>query len=72
MLHCRLMSSTDNTPQVLTAADVGELLGYRADTVRRLVRNGRLPAPIDPTINPKLWRWSRTMVDRYIETGIAA
>ena len=52
----------------LTAAEVGELLGYTAETVRDLARkDGRFPAPIDPTLGPKLWRWSRRRVEQYAD-----
>ena len=65
----------DTTPiisLVLTAAEVGDLLGYKAETVRRLVRSSHLPGPIDDTINPKLWRWSRRTIEAYIAQGDVA
>ena len=64
------MSSTETHKLVLTAAEVGELLGYRAEVVRDLVRSGRLPAPIDASISARLWRWSRTSIELYV--GAAA
>jgi predicted DNA-binding transcriptional regulator AlpA len=63
------MTSSTPTQIVLTASEVADLLGYKPDTVRRLVRSGHLPGPIDDTINPKLWRWSATSVRRYIDDG---
>jgi len=63
------MTSQTPTQIVLTASEVADLLGYKPDTVRRLVRSGHLPGPIDDTINPKLWRWSATSIRRYIDDG---
>lgn len=59
-------------PITLTSGQVGELLGYSPDTVRRLVRDGRLPAPIDPELGPKLWRWSRSQIEAYVEGRVAS
>lgn len=64
------MSPTETHKLVLTAAEVGELLGYRAEVVRDLCRSGRLPAPIDPAISARLWRWSRISIENYV--GAAA
>lgn len=57
-------------PITLTAGEVGELLGYSAETVRRLVRDGKLPGPIDPELGAKLWRWSRSRIEQYVESGV--
>jgi predicted DNA-binding transcriptional regulator AlpA len=56
----------------LTAAEVGERLGYKPDTVRHLARKamsgtGQFPWPIEPEQSPKLWRWSEAEVDLYID-----
>lgn len=60
----------DLEPITLTAGQVGELLGYSPDTVRRLVREGRLPLPIDPDLSAKLWRWSRRGIEQYVAGDI--
>jgi hypothetical protein len=33
------------------------------------IRAGQFPPPINPQMNPRMWRWSRTRIERYIETG---
>jgi hypothetical protein len=58
---------------VMTAAEVAEELGYvhrvsgkpDAAKVRRLVREHRLPAPLDAELPVVDWRWSRPMIERY-------
>jgi predicted DNA-binding transcriptional regulator AlpA len=59
-------------PLTLNAAEVGELLGYKAETVRDLSRADRIPGPIDASLGPKLWRWSRREVELYVERGVQA
>lgn len=54
-------------PVALTATQVGELLGYTAQTIRRLTHQGRFPPPIDPDLHPKQWRWSHVVIRRYAE-----
>jgi predicted DNA-binding transcriptional regulator AlpA len=50
----------------LTAWDAAQLLGYNDRQFRRLVTDGHLPAPIDDTLHPKLWRWSRSRLEQYV------
>jgi hypothetical protein len=38
-----------------------------ADRVRALYRDGRFPPPIDPELSPRLWAWSRRVVEAYAE-----
>lgn len=38
-----------------------------AERVRALYRAGRFPAPIDPELSPRLWAWSRRVVESYAE-----
>lgn len=60
--------------------EVGEALGYvrrgdrrpDRDKVRRLVREGRLPGPIDDELPVVDWRWSRRMVERYAAGEVKA
>lgn len=61
-------------PLTLTAAATAEELGFlrrdgsgNADLLRALYRQGRFPAPIDPQLDTRLWRWSRRVVERYVE-----
>jgi hypothetical protein len=51
----------------LCAACVAAELGYSAETVRDLARGDRIPGPIDPTLGPKLWRWSRRRLEAYVD-----
>jgi hypothetical protein len=57
----------------LTSGQVAEVLGYftrdgRPDrqVVRKLVRDGRLPSPIDIEVAVVHWRWARTEIDAYV------
>ena len=54
---------------VLTAAEVADLMRCAPATIRQLTRAGRFPAPIDDTLSPKLWRWSRRQLEQYIDGG---
>jgi excisionase family DNA binding protein len=56
----------------LTAWEAAQLLGYNDRQFRRLVADGHLPAPIDCTLHPKLWRWSRFKLEQYAEGRWAA
>lgn len=31
------------------------------------MRDGRLPGPIDPELGAKLWRWSRSRIEAYVD-----
>jgi hypothetical protein len=55
----------------LTAAEIRDdgLIDWSPDFIRGLYRRGEFPAPINPKMHPRVWRWSRTRVERYIETG---
>lgn len=46
-------------------SEAAELLGYSCSSFRRLVAAGQLPGPIDPSMPPKLRRWSRPLLERY-------
>lgn len=52
-------------PLTLRLVDAAELLDYSPSTFRRMVAAGDLPGPIDPTLSPKLRRWSRPLLERY-------
>lgn len=56
---------TTRQPLTLRLVDAADLLGYSPSTFRRLVAAGSLPGPIDPTLSPKLRRWSRPLLERY-------
>lgn len=61
------MTTTQTLPVALTATQVGELLGYTATAIRALTKQGRFPQPIDPSLHPKQWRWSQTVIRNYAE-----
>lgn len=57
----------------LTARATAEELGWlrrdgtgNADRVRALYRAGRFPPPIDPDLSPRLWVWSRRVIESYV------
>jgi hypothetical protein len=54
------------TSVTFTQSQAAEFLGYSTSAFRRLVRDGKLPGPIDPSMRPKLRRWSRPMLERYV------
>jgi hypothetical protein len=55
----------------LTAAEIRDdgLIDFTPSYIRSLYRRGEFPPPINPQMNPRMWRWSRTRIERYIETG---
>lgn len=60
------------TPLAVDAAGAAAICGFRsAATVRMLYRNGSFPAPIDPDLNARLWRWSVRVIRDYVEGGAA-
>lgn len=50
---------------VLTVDQVGALVGYPTRRIRALYRDGKFPAPIDPTLHPISWRWSPDAIHAY-------
>ena len=61
---------------VLTAEHVAEAMGWmsrsepaspRRDKVRAMVRQGRFPKPIDDAEPVHMWRWSRAVVEAYVD-----
>lgn len=52
------------SPDLLTVAQVAERLSVCVRTVRRMVKNGRLPPPL--RFSSKLVRWRRRDVDDYL------
>lgn len=54
----------------LRLSEAAELLGYSPSTFRRLVAEGKLPGPIDPAMSPKLRRWSRPLINRYVAADL--
>jgi predicted DNA-binding transcriptional regulator AlpA len=66
-------------PLTLTADEIREvrdsdgravrLIDFSPSYIRSLYRRGEFPPPINPQMNPRMWRWSRTRIERYIETG---
>lgn len=58
--------------KALRMSEAADLLGYSASSFRRLVAAGRLPGPIDPELTPKLRRWSRPLLERYITPPVEA
>ncbi len=69
------MAHMSAQPTALTADQVGAAIGgarpIKAATIRAWYRSGRFPAPIDPTLPVKSWRWSPRIVGDYID-GAAA
>jgi hypothetical protein len=63
-------------PQALTAADFGRLLAIAAAdpgrSVRRMVKAGQLPGPINPAAAAVAWRWSPSVVSNHIDPQAAA
>ena len=49
----------------LRLGEAADLLGYSSSSFRRMVAAGKLPGPIDPSLPPKLRRWSRPLLERY-------
>jgi hypothetical protein len=64
---------TDVTAITLTADETARVVGYRdGHQIRSMYRNGRFPAPIDPGLPVRLWRWSRRQIVRYVDQeGVA-
>ena len=63
-------------PLALTAADFGRQLAITAAdpgrSVRRKVREGQLPGPINPTDSAVAWRWSPAVVAAHINPTVTA
>lgn len=64
-------------PLTLDADGVATLLGYHSGDgkpngrrIRELYRSGRLPAPIDPELVAREWRWSRRTIVAYVDGGL--
>ena len=58
------------TPTVLAvdANGAAAICGFRSGaTIRMLYRNGSFPAPINPELNARLWRWSVRIIRDYVE-----
>jgi hypothetical protein len=70
------MNAVAILPQALTASDFGRLLAIAAAdpgrSVRRKVRAGELPGPINPHAAAVSWVWSPTVVSNYIDPQAAA
>jgi len=60
------------TPITLSQSQAATFLGYSVSAFRRLVVEGSLPGPIDPALRPKLRRWSRPMLERYVTPPVEA
>jgi predicted DNA-binding transcriptional regulator AlpA len=63
----RQLDHPNPTALTLTAQEVSVLTGYTAHRIRALARNGRFPAPIDPSLNARSWRWSRRLVELWAD-----
>ena len=59
-------------PATMTAAEAAELVGYTSRTFIRLVKQGRLPAPIDEHLPTRSWRWSVSRLEQYVNGRRAA
>lgn len=64
IVRATLTVDADGAAALLGGAFVGRN-GPKGDLVRRLYRDGRFPAPIDETLGPRLWSWSRAAIERY-------
>jgi predicted DNA-binding transcriptional regulator AlpA len=62
----------DISPLVLDAEQAAKVVGYTPARIRALVRAGRFPKPIDPTLGARSWRWSRRAIEVYVEQGVSA
>ena len=51
--------------EVYTLAEVADLVKMSPDSVARLWRQGKFPAPIDQSLSTRLHRWSSVAVDAY-------
>ncbi len=57
----------DGGPMVtLTVRDVAATANYTERRIRELVRQGRFPQPIDPTLKAWSWRWSPLTIAAYV------
>lgn len=59
-----------NQSLTLTFRQVCEALGYPATTCRAMIREGRVPGPIDASLSPKRRRWSRARIEAYVAGGV--
>lgn len=62
-----MTATNDAVPEpvrLLTADEVGEILGVNRRAVWRLRNEGRLPAPLN--LGKKLWRWRESELLRHI------
>jgi hypothetical protein len=64
-------------PQALTAHQVGVAMASRGKGdlgrgVRRMYRDGKFPAPIDPSLPAASWRWSPVVIGAHINPQVAA
>jgi predicted DNA-binding transcriptional regulator AlpA len=59
------ISKLDGLPQLLTRHDLAALLDVHFETVKRLEREGRLPAPI--RISSKVIRYDKAEVQKFLQ-----
>ena len=59
------MSKLDGLPEYLTRSDLAVLLDVHLETIKRLEREGKLPAPI--RITSKLVRFDKAVVEKFLQ-----
>jgi predicted DNA-binding transcriptional regulator AlpA len=54
--------------KALTAADLEEIYGYSRETIYRWAdpRVGKLPAPLNPSLGRRMWRWSPVEIEAHV------
>lgn len=62
--------SIDKYPQVLTGADLAELLGYHPHHLREMAREGRIPGHREP--GSRLWWFDRDELIEWLRSFTAA
>lgn len=58
-------------PRWLDADATAEYISVRAEALRRLVKQGRIPAP-NYDLGPRSPRWDRLALDAHFEGGLAS
>jgi excisionase family DNA binding protein len=62
------MAAENGLPEVMTVGDVAAYLRYTEEHVRRLARQGKIPAAKPG----RAWRFSRRQILQWIENGCPA
>lgn len=66
-----MVNSPVSEPRWLDADATAEYISVRAEALRRLVKQGRIPAP-NYDLGPRSPRWDRLALDAHFEGGSAS